>query len=110
MNRFLIQVVCAAAIGVLAAAAQAQNTSSSQAVSSADFKAQADASYAAAKSVCEGQGGTARLNCLRSAKADYERWLRNGEVDTSTEAGMAGSGAKGGGGASPMGSTSKQQH
>jgi hypothetical protein len=109
MNRFLIQLACAGAIGVLAAAAQAQNTSSSQAVSSADFKAQADASYAAAKSVCEAQGGTARLNCLRSAKADYERWLRNGEVDTSAEAGMAGSGAKGGVGGS-MGSTSKQHH
>jgi hypothetical protein len=109
MNRSVTQLACAAALGVLAAAAQAQTTNPSSTTSSADFKAQADASYTAAKSVCEGQVGTARLNCLRNAKADYERWLRNGEVDASAETGMAGSGAKGGGGGS-MGSTGKQHH
>ena len=109
MNRFVVQFACAAAIGVLAAAAQAQPASPSSAASSADLKAQADASYAAAKSICEGQGGTARLNCLRNAKADYERWLRTGEVDTSTPPGMAATGARGGG-ASTVGSVGKQPH
>jgi hypothetical protein len=110
MNRSVIQIACAAAFGVLAAAAQAQTTSASPATSDADLKAQADASYAAAKSVCEKQGGTSKLNCLRNAKADYERWLKTGEVDTSTQPGTASSGTKGAGSHAPDSMAGKQQH
>jgi len=110
MNRSVMQLACAAAIGVLAAAAQAQTTSSSPAVSSEELKAQADASYAAAKSICEKQGGTAKLNCLRNAKADYERWLKTGEVDTSTPTGIATSGTKGAGSQTANSMAGKQQH
>jgi hypothetical protein len=110
MNRSVMQLACAAAIGVLAAAAQAQTTSSSPAVSSEDLKAQADASYAAAKSICEKQGGTAKLNCLRNAKADYERWLKTGEVDTSTPTGIATSGTKGAGSHATDSMAGNQKH
>src|SRR5258706_16229650 len=109
MNRSVMQPASAPVIGLLAAAAQAQTTSSSPAVSSEDLKAQADASYAAAKSICEKQGGTARLNCLRNAKADYERWLKTGEVDTSTPTGIATSGTKGAGSHATDSMAGKQQ-
>jgi hypothetical protein len=97
MRRFILRLASATAIGVLAAAAQAQYTAPSSPASNADLKAQADQAYAAAKSVCEGQQGTARITCLHNAKADYERWLRTGEVDASALPGAAGTGAKGGG-------------
>ena len=95
MKRTLIQLACATAIGVLVAAAQAQTTSSTSPASNAELKAKADASYAAAKSICEGQAGTAKLTCLRNAKADYERWLKTGEVDEATATVGSGPGAGG---------------
>ena len=97
MKRSLTQIACAAAIGVLAAAAQAQTTSSTPPLSNAELKAKADASYATAKSICEGQSGTAKLDCLRNAKKDYERWLKTGEVDEATATVSSGTGAGGAG-------------
>jgi hypothetical protein len=95
MNRSLIQLACAAAIGVLASSAQAVTTTTSTPPpsSSADLKAQADSSYAAAKSVCEAKSGTAKRECLRNARDDYDRWLRTGEVDESTTTVSGGTGA-----------------
>jgi hypothetical protein len=99
MKRTLIQLVCAAAVGVLASSAQAVTTTTSTPPpqSSADLKAQADSSYAAAKSICEAKGGTAKRECLRNAKADYNRWLRTGEVDEATATVSSGTGAGGAG-------------
>ena len=99
MKRSLLQVACAVAIGALAVSAQAQYTTAvpSPSATKPDIKAQADEAYESAKSICEGQQGTAKITCLKNAKADYERWLRTGEVDTSALPGNAGTGAKGGG-------------
>jgi len=95
MKRSLIQLACAAAIGVLATSAQAVTTTAStpSPTASADLKAQADSSYAAAKSVC-----------LRNAKSDYDRWLRTGEVDDTTATMSTGPGA-GGAGSTKSGSS-----
>jgi hypothetical protein len=100
MKSFILRLACASAIGALAAAAQAQNPQykpAAPATTDADVRIQADAAYANAKTICEGQQGTAKVTCLKNAKADYERWLRTGEVDSSAMPGNAGTGAKGGG-------------
>ena len=110
MNRTLIQLACAGAIALLATAAQAQNPQYKPAAPStpdADIRVQADAAYANAKTVCEGQLGTAKTTCLKNVKADYERWLRTGEVDTSTQVGQSSTGAKGGGGGMSQGAKNK---
>lgn len=112
MKRSLIQLACAAAIGVLASGAQAVTTTSSTPPpsASADLKAQADSSYAAAKAACEKQSGTARITCLRNAKADYQRWLRTGEVDESTATLSAGTGAGGAGSTKSGDSVARGKH
>jgi|SRR5215472_2026677 len=106
MKRSLIQLACAAAIGVLVSSAQAVTTTTATPppTASADLKAQADSSYAAAKSICEAKVGTAKRDCLRNAKADYNRWLRTGEVDDSTATVSSGTGA-GGAGSTKSGSS-----
>jgi hypothetical protein len=112
MKRSLIQLACAAAIGVLASGAQAVTTTTSTPPpsASADLKAQADSSYEAAKSICEGKLGTAKRECLRNAKADYNRWLRTGEVDDSTATMSTGPGAGGGGSTKSGDSVARGKH
>ena len=106
MKRSLIQLACAAAIGVLATSAQAVTTTAStpSPTASADLKAQTDSSYAAAKSVCDSKSGTSKRECLRNAKSDYDRWLRTGEVDDTTATMSTGPGA-GGAGSTKSGSS-----
>jgi len=80
-----LQLGCAATIAALSAAAQAQYGSpaapavprsapsvSTPAPQAPGPKAQADANYEAALSACDQKPGTARTDCIRNAKTDYD--------------------------------------
>ncbi len=74
MNHSFLQFACAAAIGGLAFGAQAAQYGSPAASSNPTASpVQADADYAAAVAKCKGLIGAARADCVRDARADYDR-------------------------------------
>jgi len=74
MNHSFLQFACAAAIGALSFGVQAAQYGSPAAPSNPTASpVQADADYAAAVAKCKGLIGAARADCVRDARADYDR-------------------------------------
>ncbi len=99
MKHSFLQFACAAAIGALAFGAQAAQYGSPGAPSKPTASPeQADADYAAALAKCKGLIGASRADCVRDAKAGYDRAVN--QIPS-------GLGAAGGGGAGGASSISK---
>ena len=74
MNHSFLQFACAAAIGALSFGVQAAQYGSPAAPPNpAASPVQVDADYAAAVAKCKGLIGAARADCVRDARADYDR-------------------------------------
>jgi hypothetical protein len=96
MKHAFLQFACAAAIGVLAIGVQAAQYGSPAAPSNPTASpVQADADYAAAVAKCKGLIGASRADCVRDAKADYDRAVNQIPSGLGTAGG--GAGAAGGG-------------
>lgn len=103
MRHSFLQFACAAAIGALAFGAQAAQYGSPAAPSKPTASPeQADADYAAALAKCKGLIGAARADCVRDAKADYDRAVNQ------IPSGLGAAG--GGGGAGGASSLSKHSN
>ena len=97
MNHSFLQFACAAAIGALSFGVQAAQYGSPAAPSNPTASpVQADADYAAALAKCNTLIGETRANCVRDAKADYDRAVNQ----IPSGLGAAGGGSTGGGSSS----------
>ncbi len=88
MKHSFLQLACLVAIGAFAVGAQAQYGSPAARSNPGASPNKADTDYAAALAKCKTLIGETRADCVRSAKADYDR--ANGELPS-------GLGASGGG-------------
>src|SRR5438128_1930597 len=107
MKLSMRELICAAALGTLALGAHAEMTGASKTTGAADtdMRAQADADYKAAKAACDAKTGTDKANCLKNAKASYDRSLSGLKAgDTSGNAPGGTAGATGGTSSGPTGS------
>ena len=114
MKLSMRELICAAALGTLALGAHAEMTGASKTTGAAgtDMRAQADADYKAAKAACDAKTGTDKANCLKNAKASYDRslsGLKAGDTSGNAPGGTAGAtggtaGATGGTSSGPTGS------
>jgi len=110
MKLSMRELICAAALGTLALGAHAEMTGASKTTGAAgtDMRAQADADYKAAKAACDAKTGTDKANCLKNAKASYDRslsGLKAGDTSGNAPGGTAGTaGATGGTSSGPTGS------
>ncbi len=94
MKHSFLQFVCAAAIGALAFGAQAAQNGSPDAPSKPTASPEQADADAAALAKCKGLIGASRADCVRDAKADYDRAVN--QIPSGLGAAGGGAGAAGG--------------